>query len=77
MNNPLTMFGEKRCEISEKDLPKLKTVLDDIDIIVCSEENLDLQDYEFIQTLKKNTTTPEVRMRRCLYIVDKLNRFLG
>ena len=52
--------------------PKIKTALDDIDIIVSEEEVLCKTDEDFVLTLKKNTTTPDVRMRRCKYIIQKL-----
>ena len=45
---------------------------DDIDVIVSEPEGLRKEDEDFVFTLKKNTTTPDVRMRRCKYIIQKL-----
>ena len=46
--------------------------------MLISEENELTNDEEtFVFTMKKNTTTPEVRMKRCKFIVNKLNEFLG
>lgn len=72
MNYPILAFDMPNITISEHDLPKIKTALDDIDIIVSEEEVLCKTDEDFVLTLKKNTTTPDVRMRRCKYIIQKL-----
>lgn len=77
MNYPLTMFGNINCKISEKDLPKIKTVLDDINMIITDEKELSKDEEAFVFTMKKNTTTPDVRMKRCKFIVNKLNESLG
>lgn len=72
MNYPLSMFDSISCSITEEKLPKIKTILDDINIIAM-EENIPTDEEEaFILTMKKNTTTPDVRMRRCKFIVNKL-----
>lgn len=72
MNYPISIFEIQGVNITEKDLPKIKTALDDIDVIVSEPEGLRKEDEDFILTLKKNTTTPDVRMRRCKYIIQKL-----
>lgn len=73
MNYPLQIFGEAHYNINEESLPKIRTVLDEIDRISAIPLT-DLRDLDavFVGTLKKNTTTPDVRMKRCKYIVDKL-----
>ena len=71
------MFGNINCKISDKDLPKIKTVLDDINMLISEENELTNDEETFVFTMKKNTTTPEVRMKRCKFIVNKLNEFLG
>ena len=76
MNYPLSMFGKINCIISEKDLPKIKTVLDDINMIISEEKELTKDEEVFVFTMKKNTTTPDVRMKRCMFIVNKLNESL-
>lgn len=72
MNYPISMFKIDGVNITERDLPKIKTVLDDIDIIISELERWNDEDEDFVLTLKKNTTTPDVRMRRCKYIIQKL-----
>ena len=76
MNYPLSMFGKNNCIISEKDLPKIKTVLDDINMIISEEKELTKDEEVFVFTMKKNTTTPDVRMKRCMFIVNKLSESL-
>ena len=70
MNYQISIFELQGINITEKDLPKIKTALDDIDVIVSEPEGLRKED--FVLTLKKNTTTPDVRIRRCKYIIQKL-----
>lgn len=77
MNYPLSMFGNMNCKISDKDLPKIKTVLDDINMLISEGNELTNDEETFVFTMKKNTTTPDVRMKRCKFIVNKLNEFLG
>lgn len=72
MNYPLSMFGIPGISISQSNLPKIKTALDDIDIMVSEQESLKKEEEDFILTLKKNTTTPDVRMRRCKFIINRL-----
>lgn len=73
MNYPLRMFGNKHVQINEPELPKLRTALDEIDQIVARPiEELDQEQSAFVNTIKKNTTTPDVRLRRCVYIVNRL-----
>ncbi len=77
MNYPLSIFGDNHSNIDENSLPKIRTVLDDIDKISSIPlTELKDSDAEFVGTLKKNTTTPDVRLRRCKYIVAKLNEVL-
>lgn len=76
MNYQLSVFGAEHIIISEKDLPRIKTVLDDIDILITEKENLDKEEEDFILTLKKNTTTPDVRLRRCKFIIKRLVKSL-
>ncbi len=74
MNYPLKIFGEEcHHSIDETSIPKIRTVLDEINNIA-STALTDLHDseLEFVTTLKKNTTTPDVRMKRCRFIVDRL-----
>ena len=72
MNYQISIFELQGINITEKDLPKIKTALDDIDVIVSEPEGLRKEDEDFVLTLKKNTTTPDVRIRRCKYIIQKL-----
>lgn len=76
MNYQLSVFGAEHVIISEKDLPRIKTVLDDIDILITEKDNLDKEEEDFILTLKKNTTTPDVRLRRCKFIIKRLVKSL-
>lgn len=72
---PLPMF-EETCQSNISDnLSKVKTVLDDIQEIAETpiDELTNEADSAFVITTKKNTTTPNVRMARCKYI---LNRFI-
>ncbi|MGN0598190.1 MAG: DUF262 domain-containing protein [Ruminiclostridium sp.] len=74
MNYPINIFENFSQSVDEQSIPKLRTVLDEIDATVCSPtEELNRDDIEFIETLKKHTTTPDVRMRRCSYIIGKLH----
>ena len=74
MNFPIHLFGDNACQIDENSLSKLRTAMDEIDRI-SSLPLADLRDEEadFVITLKKNTTTPDVRIKRCRYIIKKLN----
>lgn len=73
MNYPLEIFGGRHYPIDDASIAKLRTVLDEIDrIVVSPEEKLNPTDENFVGTLKKNTTTPDVRFKRCGYIVNKL-----
>lgn len=73
LNDPIAVLGSKYHKIDETDIPKLKTALDEIDGIATTPiDELSGVDEAFAITLKKNTTTPDVRIRRCKYIVDKL-----
>lgn len=73
MNYPLQIFGDEHYRVDENSLPKIRTALDEIDRI-SSTDLIELtgSDAVFVGTLKKNTTTPDVRMKRCKYIVAKL-----
>lgn len=73
MNHPLEMLGDRHILISENEIPKLRTALDEIDqMVMVPSEDLDRNQEAFIDTMKKNTTTPDVRLRRCRYIVDQI-----
>lgn len=78
MNYPLEMLGNRSIRIGEAEVPKLRTVLDEIDQTATrSVEELSQEEEAFVNTLKKNTTTPDVRLRRCRYIVNQLVETLG
>lgn len=73
MNFPIGVLGESYHPFDEKSIPKIRTALDEIDRIACTPiEELHGENEAFAITLKKNTTTPDVRIRRCKYIVNKL-----
>ena len=73
MNYPIAVLGTKYYAIDDDSIPRLRTVLDEIDIVALSKiEELNGEDAAFVTTLKKNTTTPDVRIRRCEYIVNRL-----
>ena len=52
---------------------KVKTVLDRIHEVaeIPIDEQSSYEDEQFVMTLKKNTTTPSVRMQRCKYILKQ------
>ena len=73
LNNPIEFFHKDTHPIDESSVPKIRTVLDEISLIAnTSIEELDRNNADFVLTLKKNTTTPEVRNKRCCYLIDKL-----
>lgn len=73
MNHPLRMLGERHIPVNESDIPKLRTALDEIDhLVTVPEESLGLDQKAFIDTTKRNTTTPEVRLKRCVFIVAQI-----
>lgn len=72
MNYPISVFNIQGIKFTEKDLPKIKTVLDDIDIMVSEQENLNIAETNFVLTLRKNTTTPDFRKKRCEFIIQKI-----
>lgn len=92
MGAPLTCFNFAHKQISEKDIPKIKTALDQINILVSDDEDqnkekkekkevkekkvFSTEENEFLITLKKNTTTPNVRMKRADFIGKKLLEFI-
>jgi len=73
MNYPIQILGETAHQIDEGAIPKIRTVLDEITTVVVTPlEDLNQDDTDFVLTLKKNTTTPDVRVRRCKHIIEKL-----
>lgn len=76
LNFPIPMFGMQRIGIDERDLPKIKTALDDIDVLLADSDGLNKEEENFLLTLKKNTTTPEVRMRRSKFIIRRIVKSL-
>lgn len=73
LNFPILTLGNRHKQYSEIDIPKLRTALDEINrLAFTSIDELNGEDESFVITLKKNTTTPDVRIRRCKYIVGKL-----
>ena len=74
LNYPISAFGTTACPVGEREISKIRTVLDEINTIANStlESIANTEDASFVVTLKKNTTTPEVRNKRCKYIVRKL-----
>lgn len=73
MNFPIGFLGEEHHTFNEENIPKVRTALDEIDMIASTSlEELHGDNEAFALTLKKNTTTPDVRIRRCKYIVNKL-----
>lgn len=74
LNFPIASFGTTVCPVGEKEIPKLRTALDEINSVANSslEPDMNHDDSGFIVTLKKNTTTPDVRIKRCNYIIKKL-----
>lgn len=78
MVKPISCFSIEAKNISESDIPKIKTALDEIDsvVTVSDDESLNDQQKGFILTLNKNTTTPNVRLRRCNYLGQMISRYL-
>lgn len=74
LNYPIVAFGSTDYPVGEKDISKLRTVLDEINNVANSTFELltNPEDSAFVVTLKKNTTTPDVRYKRCTYIISKL-----
>lgn len=73
LNYPIATFGGNHHSFDENSIPKLRTALDEIDRLACTSiDELSGEDEAFVFTLKKNTTTPDVRVRRCKYIIEKL-----
>lgn len=72
INYNISCLGQETIKISKQDIPKIRTVLDDIDVLVSNGREPKPEEKEFLLTIKKNTTTPDVRLKRCLFIVKKL-----
>ena len=74
LNYPVVAFGTTEYPVGEKDISKLRTALDEINNVANSTFELltNPEDSAFVVTLKKNTTTPDVRYKRCTYIISKL-----
>ena len=73
LSYPLELF-EKTCTVSIGDnISKIKTVLDEIQEVADTavDELSNEEDATFVLSIKKNTTTPSVRMTRCNYILDR------
>lgn len=75
MVKPIPCFSFESKRISENDIPKIKTALDEIDNIVNASEN-NKEYEEFLLTLEKNTTTPNVRLRRCNFVGQMISKYL-
>ena len=63
--------------ISEYNLAKVKTALDQIDANINNVSPNDPRIISLAQTLKKNTTTPAVRISRCKLLLELLLPYLG
>ncbi|MDY4591926.1 MAG: DUF262 domain-containing protein [Eubacteriales bacterium] len=62
-------------KIDESNLSKVKTALDQIDDDIDNQSNKK-EIYDLVQTLKKNTTTPVVRIKRCNILLELLLPYL-
>ncbi len=73
MNHPILVFGDCAHPVDENSISKIRTVFDEIASIVAEPlDVLEKDEADFVSTLNKNTTTPDVRIRRCKYIINKL-----
>ncbi len=73
LNYPILLFDNCSHAIDESSIPKIRTVFDEIASIVTEPfEELERDEAEFLLTLKKNTTTPDIRNKRCNFIIKKL-----
>lgn len=74
---PIGLYAESHPVDSDVAETRLKIALDEIDRIATSEEDeLNAEEKLFVLTLKKNTTTPDVRIRRGIYISKRINEAL-
>lgn len=71
MNYGIPNLNLPRKTISEKDLPKLISTLEDINSILESEES-STEYFEFIKSTKDATTDVPARLTRCTFIINKL-----
>lgn len=78
MIDPIPCFSFQASPINENAIPKLRTVLDQIDSLIRDTElePLDEEVEGFLLSLKKNTTTPNVRLRRCEYLGKRISQYL-
>lgn len=63
-------------DINENNISKLKTGLDQIDTDISNLSN-NPKIEELVQTLKKNTTTPAVRIKRCEILLELILPYLA
>ena len=75
--NPIDFLEESASLNTETDKIRVKSALDEINRIATAEvEELTLKEAEFVLTLKKNTTTPDVRLKRTRFINKYINEVL-
>ena len=72
MNYGIDGFEFSRLSVSESNISKLRTALDEISLVANSTLDESTEHGEFINTIKKHTTTPNVRIKRCKYIAEKI-----
>jgi hypothetical protein len=76
MNHPIKCFDFDSVIFSENSISKLRTALDEIDAIANLPIDENKKYEEFLVTLKKNTTTPNVRITRCNFIGSVILKYL-
>ena len=68
----IACFERSNINIGIDSISRIRTALDNIQEIATTPiEELAGEDVDFVVTLKKNTTTPAVRLKRCNYIIKK------
>jgi uncharacterized protein with ParB-like and HNH nuclease domain len=76
MHSPVKFLCNYNIKYEESHNPRLKTALDEIDALISSDNVENPEIVAFILTLKKNTTTPNVRLKRCEYIASIIFKYL-
>lgn len=71
MNYGIPNLELPRRTISEKDMPKIKNTLDDIDSILETAESAP-EYFEFVKSTKDATTDVPARVTRCTFIINRL-----
>jgi hypothetical protein len=76
-NYGLKDLGKPRRKISDKDVSKFRSALDEIESILSSENELSAEEMAFKISCQKSTDHKDKKIVRCSFMISTINRHLG